>query len=181
MRIPLTSALAILSLASIGCRSDMELAREALNRQADQNEAMATLQREVAVGARELVARDADASRRLAAVHAQLQEERAALSASWRELESNRRSDALTYRRESFLAALVRGGAATAAALFALSIVRSTFEGSPSQHDDELTAMLLDYLTPAEASEFASTGHAPAQTTSVATFPQIAHRNSEPS
>lgn len=180
MRIPLTSALAILSLASVGCRSDMELAREALNQQADQNEAMATLQREVAVGARELVARDADASRRLAAVQAQLHEERAALSASWRELESNRRSDALTYRRESFLAALVRGGAATAAALFALSIIRSTFEGSSSQHD-ELTAMLLDYLTPASTDKIPSTLPAPAQTASLATFPQIAHRNSEPS
>ena len=180
MRIQLTSALAILSLASIGCRSDLELAREALNRQADQNEAMATLQREVAVGARELVARDADANRRLADVHAQLHQERASLSADWRELESNRQREALRTRRDSFLSALVRGGAATAAALFALAIVRAAFADSPSQQDDELTALLLDYLEPTETDEVAATRDEPAA--SLATFvPRIPYRPREDS
>ncbi len=171
MRIPLTIPLAIAILASAGCQSnDMEFAREALNRQADQNEAMATVQREVAAGARELVAGDADVNRRLADVHSQLQEERTALSASWRELESHRRSDALTSRRDSFLSAVVRGGAATAAALLALGIVRTAFEGPKNQNDDELTSMLLDYLTPAEADEFAATSHALRPAAPLATF-----------
>ena len=183
MKIPPIISLAIWMIASVGCRSnDSEFAREALNRQADQNEAMATLQREVAAGARELVARDAETNRRLLDVHAQLQEERAALSANWRELESNRRSDALQRRRDSFLLAVMRGGAATAAALLALAIVRAAFDGSSSQNDDELTAMLLDYLTPREADEIESTRHAPAQAAPLTTFAnQIAIRQLEES
>jgi len=176
MKIPPTLPLAIWLLASAGCRpSDSELAREALRRQADQNEAMATLQREVAAGTRELVARDADANQRLADVQAQLQAERTTLAADCRELESNRRSETLRTRRDSFLAALVRGGAATAAALFALAIVRAAFDDAPSPPDDELTALLLDYLEPTETAPVAATRDEPAA--SLATFvPRIPHR-----
>jgi hypothetical protein len=178
MRIPPTIPLAIWTLASVGCRSnDLEFAREALRRQADQNQAMATLQREVAVGARELVARDADANRRLADVHAQLHQERASLSADWRELESNRQREAFRSRRDSFLSALVRGGAATAAALFALAIVRATYNDSPRSGDDELTALLLDYLTPTESDVIAATRNAPERAAPVATFlTRLPHR-----
>jgi hypothetical protein len=181
MKFPPTLPLAIWLLTSAGCRpNESEFAREALRRQADQNEAMATLQREVAAGTRELVVRDADASRRLADVQAQLQAERATLAADWRELDSNRRSEALRTRRDSFLSALVRGGAATAAALFALAIVRAAFADAPSQRDDELTALLLDYLEPTETDPVAARRDEPAA--SLATFvPRIPHRPSEDS
>jgi hypothetical protein len=179
MNIPPALPLAIWLLASAGCRPhESELAREALRRQADQNEAMATLQREVAAGTRELVALDAEANRRLADVQTQLQAERASLAADWRELDSNRRSEALRTRRDSFLSALVRGGAATAAALFALAIVRAAFDDAPSQQDDDLTALLLDYLEPTETDPVAATRDAPAAP--LATFvPRIPHRPSE--
>jgi hypothetical protein len=183
VKIPPTLPLAIWLLTSAGCRlSDSELAREALQRQADQNETMATLQREVAAGTRELVARDADASRRLADVQTQLQAERASLADGWRELDSNRRSEALRSRRDSFLSALVRGGAATAAALFALAIVRAAFADAPSPPDDDLTALLLDYLEPTETDPVASTRNAPRRAAPLATFvPRIPHRPREDS
>lgn len=183
MRRPLIIPAVLTLIVSSGCQShDREFTRQALDRQADQNEAMATLQREVAAGARELVAGDADANRRILEVHSQLQEERATLAASWGELESHRRSNSAAERRDSFLSALVRGGGATAAALLALAIVRSSFDASPNQSDGDVSALLLDYLTPTQVEQVACSHLASKQAATLQTAAnRLAIRNLEES
>lgn len=139
-------------LAMRGCQaSDTELTRQALASQAVQNQAMADLQREVAAGARELTAADADARRQSIELQQQIQVERSELSAGWSDLHAQRRSDALSLRTESFLSALVHGGGATAAALLALAIVRSVLNGR-GDSSVELTGLVLDMCQAAEQS-----------------------------
>lgn len=105
---------------------------------------MALLQREVAAGARELTAADAEASRLSIELQQQIQTERSQLSGGWSDLNSQRRSDAASLRRESFLAAIVQAGGATAAALFALAIVRSVLVARFNDDGDELSSLMLE-------------------------------------
>lgn len=135
-------------IAMLGCQSsDADLARQALRTQAEQNHSMAQLQREVAAGARELTAADADARRQSIKLHEQIQTERTRLSEGWNDLHSQRRREALTQRTDSFLSALVQGGAATAAALFALAIVRSALSSQADDDGTDVAALLLEELS----------------------------------
>lgn len=145
-----------LILATMGCQTDADLARQALRTQAEQNQAMAQLQREVAAGARELTAADADARRQSIKLHAQIQTERTRLSEGWNELYSQRDREALSQRTESLMAALIQGGSATAAGLFALAIVRSVLASPAGDDGTELAALLLEeLLVPGEFHEAA--------------------------
>ncbi len=99
----------ITTLVAIGGCDDRvtQVAREAANRQAQQNTVMAELHQEVAAGARDLVAADAKARGDIVGVHHDLQSERARLDTGWNALESERRQIASQRRTESFLAPLV--------------------------------------------------------------------------
>ena len=80
-----------------------QIAREAADRQAQQNTEMAELNKEVASGTHQLVEADAKARTEIVGVHHDLQAERTRLDTSWSELESERREIAGQRRTESML------------------------------------------------------------------------------
>jgi hypothetical protein len=82
------------------------IAREAADRQAQQNTAMADLNREVASGTRHLIDADSQARKEIVSVHRDLQAERARLDTSWNVLEVERRKVAHERRRDSMLASM---------------------------------------------------------------------------
>ena len=144
MNVRPTDLAPLILTALLGCRPPEEdLLREAITRQAEQNQSMAQLQREVAAGTRELVAGDADARRRSVDLQRQLQAERTRLSTSWDDLERQRQREAQRRRTESFLSALVQGGGGVAAALFALAALKSALSGDNGD-EAELAALLLE-------------------------------------
>src|SRR4051812_2506487 len=88
--------------ATHGCDDKAtQIAREAADRQAQQNTAMARLNKEVATGAHQLVESDAKARTEIIGVHHELQAERTRLDVSRNELESERRDIAGQRRTES--------------------------------------------------------------------------------
>jgi hypothetical protein len=93
--------------ATSGCDSRVtQVAREAANRQAQQNTVMAELHQEVAAGTHELVAADAKARGDIVGVHHDLQSERTRLDTGWSALETEWRQIASQRRTDSFLTAL---------------------------------------------------------------------------
>src|SRR5690349_21327105 len=91
----------------LGCDDRVaQIAREAADRQAQQNTEMARLNKEVAAGSQELVEADARARKDIVGVHHDLQTERANLDTSRTELESERREIASRRRTESMLVSL---------------------------------------------------------------------------
>jgi hypothetical protein len=79
------------------------IAREAADRQAQQNTAMAKLNQEVAGGTRRLVEADAKARHEILGVHRDLQAERTRLDTGWNALELERQQIARRRRTESML------------------------------------------------------------------------------
>ncbi|MDZ4818319.1 MAG: hypothetical protein SGJ20_05035, partial [Planctomycetota bacterium] len=79
------------------------IAREAADRQAQQNTSMADLNREVASGTRQLVEADAKARQEMIAVHRDLQAERGRIDTSRDALEHERHEIATQHRTESLL------------------------------------------------------------------------------
>lgn len=97
--------LILLSTLISGCADDRvtQIAREAADRQAQQNSAMAELNQEVASGTRRLVEADAQSRKEIVGVHRELQAERQRLDTGWNKLELERRSIAGERRTESML------------------------------------------------------------------------------
>lgn len=94
----------ILLILITGCDDRAtQIAREAADRQAQQNTTMAALQEEVAQGSRRLVAHDAEARKDFVGVHHDLQAERTRLDSSWEALEVERAQIARNHRTESLL------------------------------------------------------------------------------
>ncbi len=87
----------LMTLWLTGCCGDRvsSVVREAADRQAEQNQSMAQLQREVAEGTRQLVEADAQSRTEIIGVHRDLQTERIRLDNSWDQLQRERRSDSL--------------------------------------------------------------------------------------
>jgi hypothetical protein len=80
-----------------------QIAREAADRQAQQNTTMAELNKEVASGSHKLVEADAQARKEIVGVHRDLQAERSRLDTGWSSLEHERREIAGQRRTESTL------------------------------------------------------------------------------
>ena len=78
-----------------------EVAKQAADRQAEQNSVMARLSREVAEGTRRLVQADADARKEMIVVHQDIQAERTSLNKSFEKLEGERKQIAQQRRTES--------------------------------------------------------------------------------
>src|SRR6185295_6133925 len=103
----------VLIVLTSGCDDRAsQIAREAANRQVQQNTAMADLNKEVASGTHRLVEADAQARKEIVGVHRDLQAERSRLDSSWNELEDDRRQLAGQRRTASALVAVaqVSGG-----------------------------------------------------------------------
>jgi hypothetical protein len=104
MRIFAHLTTASLLIAVNGCDDRAtHIAREAADRQAQQNTAMTDLNKEVSHGSRDLVAADARARQEVLAVHRDLQSERMRLDASREEVESERKRLAAERQLESLL------------------------------------------------------------------------------
>ena len=102
-RNPRTWILIILTLTT-GCdERATQIAIQAADRQAQQNEVMTELNKEVAGGTRHLVEADAQARKEFVAVHRELQAERSRLDTGWTALEKERRQIAIQRRTESML------------------------------------------------------------------------------
>jgi hypothetical protein len=100
----MTWILWIVLIGMIGCDDRAtQIAREAANRQAQQNTTMSELNKEVAGGTRELVAADSEARKAIVGVHRDLQAERTRLDTSWDALEKERQHIAAERRTESIL------------------------------------------------------------------------------
>jgi tetrahydromethanopterin S-methyltransferase subunit F len=130
-----------------------EVAREAADRQAQQNTTMAELQQEVASGTRSLVQADAEARQKILAVHRDLQAERSRLDTGWNSLESQRQLVARQRRSVSALVAVTKlaGGLAVVIVLvgfcwYALAGLRSGDAAS----DAELNELLIREFTAQE-------------------------------
>src|SRR5215216_4653667 len=94
----------ILFAATHGCDDKAtQIAREAADRQAQQNTEMAQLTKEVASGSHQLVEADAKARQEIVGVHHDLQAERTRLDTSWYALEQERKGIATQRRTESLL------------------------------------------------------------------------------
>ena len=105
----------ILATLISGCDDRVtQVAREAADRQAQQNSAMAALNKEVAAGGHQLVKADAEARKEIVGVHRDLQAERTRLDGGWNSLETERRRIASERRTESLLAPLMSSAGATA-------------------------------------------------------------------
>ena len=88
--IPWIAALILMS----GCdERAAQIAREAADRQAQQNTAMAELNKEVAGGTRRLVEADAQARKEIVGVHRDLQAERTRLDTGWDDVRRRAASD----------------------------------------------------------------------------------------
>jgi hypothetical protein len=98
-----------LSILINGCDDGVaRIAREAADRQAQQNTAMADLNKEVSAGTRRLVEADAQSRTEIVGVHRDLQAERLRLDTNWSALEQERRQIAGQRQTESLLAPSVR-------------------------------------------------------------------------
>jgi hypothetical protein len=90
--------------ATMGCDDhNSQIAREAADRQAEQNRQMAQVTKEVAAGTHQLVEADAEARKEVIGVHRDLQAERSQLNNGWNELENERRHIASQRRTDSML------------------------------------------------------------------------------
>jgi hypothetical protein len=93
-----------LSTVISGCDEEAtRVARQAADRQAQQNTVMAELNKEVAGGMHQLVEADAKARHEIVAVHRDLQNERRRLDSNWSALEQERRQNAERRRTASLL------------------------------------------------------------------------------
>ena len=140
------SAVELVVLATtIGCEDgSVQVAREAAQRQAEQNLAMADLQREVAAETRRLVEDQAAARSQTLEIHQGLQAERARVAAGWNELEAERRQIARARRTESFLAAMLPASGGAVAAVLALAFAWLALFGLRRNDDSaEVASQLL--------------------------------------
>lgn len=107
-RLP-TALIIVALIATMGCdNSATHIAREAADRQAQQNTTMAELNKEVAAGSHQLVEADAQARKEIVGVHRDLQAERSRLDTNWNTLEEERRDLAGQRRTESMLASMTQ-------------------------------------------------------------------------
>jgi hypothetical protein len=135
----------VLSILTSGCdERAAQIAREAADRQAQQNAAMVELNKEVAGGTRRLVEADAQARKEIVGVHRDLQAERSQLNTGWNALEEERRQIASQRRTESLLVPAIQ--AAGLLALVALVLGFSWYALVRSQDTSTSASEVNDLL-----------------------------------
>lgn len=143
----LTKLLTFLQLAVLTAGCDdraSQIAREAADRQAEQNKTMTELHDKVADGSRKLVDADAQARREMVGVHRDLQAERKRLDSDWRGLEAERRQTASERRTESLLVPLLE--TAGVAVLTALALGFAWYALAAARHSEPAEAELNELL-----------------------------------
>jgi hypothetical protein len=137
------------------------VAREAADRQAQQNTAMAQLQQEVAGGTHRLVEADAQARKEVIGVHRDLQAERTRLDTGWTALEQERQRIASRRRTESMVAPAIQwlGGILLAVVLLGFCWRALVTSSRSEATDGQLTKLLVSEILPDEPSLLASEKH----------------------
>src|SRR4051812_44069477 len=102
----LLAALPLIATTSCSDARVTQVAREAADRQAQQNTEMARLNKEVAAGSHQLVEADGKARQEIVAVHRDLQAERSRLDNSWGQVQEERKEIAAERRTESMFVAV---------------------------------------------------------------------------
>lgn len=144
----------VLAIVAIGCDDRAtNVAREAANRQAQQNRTMAGLNKEVASGTHRLVEADAQARKEIVAVHRDLQAERTRLDTGWNRLESERQRIASQRRTESMLGPLATllGGLLLVVVLLGFCWYAVGAAHANENHDSELNRLLVRDLMDGES------------------------------
>jgi hypothetical protein len=138
-----------------------QIAREAANRQAQQNTAMADLNKEVASGTHQLVEADAQARKEIVGVHHELQAERTRLDTSWNSLEQERRQIASQRRTESMLVPVIQAGGLMTLVIALIGFCWYALVSSRNSDDTDaqLNELLVHELLPDETTQLLS-GHA---------------------
>ena len=139
-----------------------QIAREAADRQAQQNTAMADLNKEVAGGTRQLVEADAQARKEIVGVHHDLQAERTRLDSGWNELEGERRQIAGQRRTESMLVSVTQltGGVLLLVVLLGFCWYALVAARRSEDTDAQLNELLVCEILP-EASPLLSSDERP--------------------
>ena len=137
-----------------------QIAREAANRQAQQNSSMADLNKEVASGTHQLVEADAQARKEILGVHHELQAERTRLDTGWNSLEQERRQIASQRRAESMLVPVIQAGGLLALAIALLGFCWYAIASCRNSDcsDAQLNELLVRELLPDESTRLLS-GH----------------------
>jgi hypothetical protein len=138
-----------LSILTSGCDDTAtRIAREAADRQAQQNTAMAELQQEVAGGTHRLVEADAQARKEVIGVHRDLQAERSRLDTGWTALEQERQQIAGQRRTESMLTPTIQylGGILLAVVLLGFCWRVLVASHREKETDGQLTALLVSEI-----------------------------------
>lgn len=142
---PKISIIWALLILSQGCSDQAaKVALDAADRQAQQNTAMAELNKEVAIGTHQLVEADAQARKDMVTVHHDLQQERSRLDAGWSELNGERHTIAGERKTESlFVSAATLAGSVLLVVLL-LGFCRHIL--AAAQQDGASTAELQELL-----------------------------------
>lgn len=121
------------------------IAREAADRQAQQNTSMAELNKEVARGTHQLVEADSQARKEIIGVHHELQAERTRLDTGRDALEQERRQIASQRRTESLLAPAIElaGGALLVVVLLGFCWYALVASSSSSDTDAQFSELLV--------------------------------------
>ena len=131
----------------VGCETNderlVDVAREASERQADQNREIAHQNRELAEASKELIKADAQSRKELVALERDLQAERAAISRQRDELENERRSIAQERYWDSQAAGAVGGAAVLLVAALPLVLCWFLLRGMWSSGDDDAVSEVL--------------------------------------
>jgi hypothetical protein len=147
-----TWILSTLLLASTrGCdNKSAQIAREAADRQAQQNTEMAHLNKEIASGTHQLVEADAQARKEIVGVHHDLQTERTRLDTSWKDLEDERRQIAGERRTESMLVSVCEllGGVSLVLALLGFCWYALVAARRGEGADAQLNELLIQEILP---------------------------------
>jgi hypothetical protein len=141
-------------LATHGCDDrSTQIAREAADRQAQQNTAMAELNKEVASGSHQLVEADAQARKEIVGVHHDLQAERTRLDTNWNALEQERKQIAGERRTESMLVPVTTlvGGVSLVVVLLGFCWYAVVAARSGNDTDAQLNELLIREILPGEA------------------------------
>lgn len=138
-----------------GCSDQAaRVALEAADRQAQQNTAMAELNKEVASGTHKLVEADAQARKEMVTVHHDLQQERSRLDAGWTELNGERRSIAGERKTESMFVSVATLAGSVLVVVLLFGFCRHIL--SAAQQDGASTAELQELLVNEVLSDSAS-------------------------
>ncbi|HVX09960.1 MAG TPA: hypothetical protein VHC22_02045 [Pirellulales bacterium] len=147
MKDPLLVPMILLAIfLAAGCNEDkrlVELAREADNRQAEQNHEMAQQNQQIAEATRQLVEADARSRQELLALERELKAERAEVDRQRDTLEDERRQIAQSRHWDSAAAEAIGGGVILLATLLPLALAAYLLHHVTRSNPDEALAEVL--------------------------------------